>query len=80
MKRSKNTAASILPEKWPIGLSLLLIIGVYFLGGMTESLEPPLSVITDLAMIVVLFIALLGSTARLYQLLQRRKSSQSRSV
>lgn len=80
MKGSENTANGILPVKWPIGLSLLLIIAVYLLGGMTDSLEPPLSIITDLAMILVLFIALLGSASRLYQFLQQRTSGQSQSV
>ena len=80
MKGSESASDNVLPVTWPIGLSLLLVIGVSLFSGVTDSLEPPLNVIADLTVILVLVIALIGSGSRLYQFLQQRDSEPSQSV
>jgi len=80
MKVSESTSNGVLPVTWPIGLSLLLVIGVSLFSGVTDSLAPPLNIIADLALILVLVIGLVGSASRLYQLLQQRDSGPSQSV
>ena len=80
MKVSESTFNGVLPVTWPVGLSLLLVIGVSLFSGVTDSLAPPLNVIADLALILVLVIGLVGSASRLYQLLQQRDSEPSQSV
>jgi hypothetical protein len=80
MKGSESASNGVLPVTWPIGLSLLLVIGVSLFSGVTDSLAPPLNVIANLALILVLVIGLVGSASRLYQLLQQRDSEPSQSV
>ena len=80
MKGSESASDGVLPMTWPIGLSLLLVISVSLFSGVTDSLAPPLNVIADLTLILVLAIGLVGSASRLYQLLQQRDSEPSQSV
>ena len=80
MKGSESASDGVLPMTWPIGLSLLLVISVSLFSGVTDSLAPPLNVIADLTLILVLVIGLVGSASQLYQLLQQRDSEPSQSV
>jgi len=80
MKGAERASNDALPVRWPVGLTLLLVVGVRLLSGVTDSLEPPLNIIVDLTLILVLAIGLVGSASRLYQLLQHRDSGSSQSV
>jgi hypothetical protein len=66
-----------LPDSWPIGLTLLVVITVHVLTPAATGLPAPYDSLAHTALVAVLVVAAIGSASRLYGLLQRHRRTDT---